>query len=583
MPRQPQSPNKFLVSIRKPGKRDSGRFYFWIRPPVDSGQAPFKRSSGCTDRAGAERGAQELAARLNSRLGGTPQDPTALEIFDLHLEHVEADANRARKRGEVPDLSADQIGNYKKARPWIALGFAGVTASALTGEVVEEALARILAGEVNGRRLRRVTASKYVGLCGCAWSWVRAHPRRTGVSYLPEWIRARHPRGIKARDSHKTKRKPFAPIHLSVLLGDALEDERGHYYPALRMLNDCGMRVCEAVGRDVGDVQRDPVGWWLSVAPSKSSPARKVPLLPDLVELLNLDRPAQEPLFLSVTGKRQRADVLRMALRRILVRAGIDPVDDRGEGYRRLHLLDNHSFRRAWITHAKLAGVTSLVRREIVGHSALGVHEGYSRNYVPAGLHGALEQVREWRRAACRTADVHSTPIESADPGQHPEPAQATTSKGLAVTDSHLLHAHPDASSRIEAPASYPAPSPVLSGANLLSGMGAEWSPTDCGSCSEAPAAESLAASSAKDPASNPDTNAREHARTSRLITLGGDPDAGPLMRLICRATDEERIALFRAMFVRSDLGCAVWKAIEAYWPDDIAGLQALSQARRTK
>ena len=91
-------------------------------------------------------------------------------------------------------------------------------------------------------------------------------------------------------------------------------------------LGTCGPRIGEAVAANVGDVDRKRRR--LRIPKSKNGEARDVPILPEVLALLDLDRDPAEPLFVSPRGKRLNADNWRSRVfAKAVEAAGLPPMD----------------------------------------------------------------------------------------------------------------------------------------------------------------------------------------------------------------------------------------------------------------
>lgn len=116
------------------------------------------------------------------------------------------------------------------------------------------------------------------------------------------------------------------PQYLTVKKLRRLAQHAGEYMAMVWLLGTCGPRIGEAVAANVGDVDRKRRR--LRIPKSKNGEARDVPILPEVLALLDLDRDPAEPLFVSPRGKRLNADNWRSRVfAKAVEAAGLPPMD----------------------------------------------------------------------------------------------------------------------------------------------------------------------------------------------------------------------------------------------------------------
>lgn len=78
----------------------------------------------------------------------------------------------------------------------------------------------------------------------------------------------------------------------------------GQYEPMIMLLGTAGTRIGETVALDVGDVVRSRGRIRVRRTTSKARRFREIPVMPPVLDMLDLDRDPHEPLFTSPTGGR---------------------------------------------------------------------------------------------------------------------------------------------------------------------------------------------------------------------------------------------------------------------------------------
>lgn len=285
-------------------------------------------------------------------------------------------------RAEMGTRAPGTFAEYRTARSHIACVFAGVRASQMDIERVEDAQ-RVLR-----RRLRPSTVKLVVAMVGAAWRWAARNPRKTGVTTrrdAPE-------RGLLGPRS--TRKRPYTVREIDLVLTRAARHGAGWHLP-LRLLAETGARVSEVCRLRGGDLEHDERGHTFVLLGQTKG---RLPVLPDTAALLS-GRACDEPLFLNEQGRRLAPGTLRKRLRQLLDEVGLAETDVRRPWCRqRVWLLDVHGFRRSFITHCARAGVPKTLCMTMVGHALLGVHDSYERNATGDDLHSMVMRMRDWRR-----------------------------------------------------------------------------------------------------------------------------------------------------------------------------------------
>lgn len=131
----------------------------------------------------------------------------------------------------------------------------------------------------------------------------------------------------------------------------------------------CGLRVSEAVGLNLGDV--DFANGWLRVM-GKGSKQRTVPFGPPAKKALKealADRPDvgfQEPLFVNFRGARLTSRSVARMLNKHLIRIAAT------------RLISPHGLRHSFATHLLAAGADLRSIQELLGHSRLSTTQRYT-------------------------------------------------------------------------------------------------------------------------------------------------------------------------------------------------------------
>lgn len=140
------------------------------------------------------------------------------------------------------------------------------------------------------------------------------------------------------------------------------------------LLYGCGLRVSEAVGLNLGDIELgSESGGWLRVL-GKGSKERSVPFGPPAREALQAylpDRPAhasgrEQPLFLNYRGDRLTSRSVARILVRHMVRLGM------------AKSLSPHGLRHSFATHLLANGADLRTIQELLGHSRLSTTQKYT-------------------------------------------------------------------------------------------------------------------------------------------------------------------------------------------------------------
>lgn len=405
-----------MVTVRKPGPNDGPCWQIWTRLPSGNWR---RTSSGTTDKAKARSLAALEQADYDAQQRKVPSDPTLADVLRRHLAHVDVLV-------AADELQAATASSYAR--------FVDMLLRAGADELRVNRARRADLGDVR-RALRALSlapsvAERALKHAGTAWRWAADNRDITGVAAVwPGVPRRKGKAGSRA--SLKTRKRGHEPWELDALLEELRA--KPWAYRAARVLAETGARVGELLASDVRDLALDARGRWglrLRAEVTKTGESRWLPLLPEALDLIGAERESG-PLLLGPDGEeRARREQVEAAVRGALRRLGLLKDVSRPDARQPLYSLDVHSFRRSFRTHAERAGITPDVRRKLMGHRALDVHDGYANNYEGDDLHAEVEELLEWRRRALAlwvkrgrpgaTPEVLSrcSPVEMKRPGE---------------------------------------------------------------------------------------------------------------------------------------------------------------------
>lgn len=182
--------------------------------------------------------------------------------------------------------------------------------------------------------------------------------------------------GIKTPQSGRRE-----PEFMSAAELMALADAAGEYRPLVLLLGTCGLRIGEACGLNVGDV--DPERKRLRVRPeiSKSPRGRDVPVPATTLAALDLDRVKKAPLFVGERGGRLSANWWR----RSRFAAAAESVGREG--------MDPHELRHTAASLAIASGADVLMVQRMLGHRSAAVTLGVYGHLWPSGLDDVADRM----------------------------------------------------------------------------------------------------------------------------------------------------------------------------------------------
>lgn len=168
-----------------------------------------------------------------------------------------------------------------------------------------------------------------------------------------------------------------------------LADADPAYRPLVMLLGTCGLRIGEACGLNVGDVDRERRRLRVRPETSKSDRGRDVPIPAPVLDMLDLARKPSEPLFVGVRGDRLSANWWRRKrfadAAKAVGREGMDP----------------HELRHTAASLAIAAGADVMVVQRMLGHKSAAVTLSIYSHLWDRSLDDVAVRMGEVINAAC--------------------------------------------------------------------------------------------------------------------------------------------------------------------------------------
>lgn len=371
------------VTVMNP--RASGRegrnWRLKVVPPATlraAGHKPRPKSSGTQVRAEAERKAEQLARLLNAAVI-QGEDPGVLEVIEKHRDWRMTD-------GETADSTITQ---YTAAIARLRDPLFGARASDLTRALVLRAV-----DQLQRHPYAPGTINLTVNCLRHAWTW--AHER--------EWVSVEFPK-VKRLRVKETEKRPFTDAEVDAVLAWIAEYRGGRWLPLFALLADTGARVSELLALRGHHV--DFAAGTVRIGQTKTGEGRL--LKPPAATMALLPRRGATELVFQA----QRPGCRRSEPTHARGPLGVLWKASEALG---LHEVDNHSFRRSWISSSLESGTPIHVSMRATGHKSTAVHLGYARKSV-LDTGKATEAVRARRGAR---------PWEPVDPAHRPTPPHGT-------------------------------------------------------------------------------------------------------------------------------------------------------------
>jgi integrase len=227
-----------------------------------------------------------------------------------------------------------------------------------------------------------------------AWNWAR-ELNMIGV----DWPKL--PRQLEVKGSKTTKR-PYTDKEVYSILEWSKGYMDGRWEPVLTLLADTGARVGAVLGLRERDLQRnqnptvtfrsqwlgkDEGGW----RPLKTKGTRTMGLPEETMRLLTAPNKHGLRFPNYRFPKRPAApESVRDVLKKAIIASGIKDPEN----------LDTHSFRRAWVTTADRAKISTGIAMRVTGHKDVKVFHAYQQNAQGDDLGAAVKAVRDIRKQA---------------------------------------------------------------------------------------------------------------------------------------------------------------------------------------
>jgi len=349
----------YVLKPRASGK-EGGNFRLKAVPPPDlaaTGVQVIRKTSEHSDRRAAERRAADMERALNSTVI-VMGDPLVLDVLEKHRDYRAADE-------ETPEST---VWAYTHALRRLGGPLQGLKASQLTRASVLQARDAVRLEVGPG------TTNQTMACLSHAWGW--AHDR--------EWVSEPFPR-IKRLPQKATKKRPMTDGEVDQVLVWISGYQGGRWLPLFALVADTGARVGELLALRGRDVDRST--GLVRLAKTKRHEART--LAPPAATLAMIPERDPDALIFQAVRPRCRKDspmktrVPLAVFWRACESLGLEDVDQ-------------HSFRRAWISSSLEAGVPLHVSMRATGHTSAAVHMGYARR-ATHDLSSAVQKVRARR------------------------------------------------------------------------------------------------------------------------------------------------------------------------------------------
>lgn len=183
------------------------------------------------------------------------------------------------------------------------------------------------------------------------------------------WCSVNAAAGIRAPKQGKRLPRTLPPEQTELLLSATPDGQEARDIALLAVMYGCGLRVSEAVGLDIVDV--DSEGGELRVL-GKGNKERIVPMPDGTVRLLReylrrrQARPSEEAVFVNRRGSRLSVRSVQRMLKKRALATGADVS------------VTPHRLRHSFATHLLAGGMDLRAIQELLGHSSLSTTERYT-------------------------------------------------------------------------------------------------------------------------------------------------------------------------------------------------------------
>lgn len=354
----------YVVKPRPNGK-EGRNFTVKAEPPATlraAGVIPIRKSTETPDRAEAERFAERMARDLNSGvLRG--DDPTVIEVLEKHTDW--------RAAIESP---ADTVTAYRQAlrrlRPLFGETRGDELSRASVLRVQDELRATLGPGTVN----------QTLNCVRHAWGWAQER----------EWVSVDWPR-VRRLPVPETEKRPCTDAEVEAALRWLSTYRGGYWLPVFTVLADSGARIGELLR--LRGAQVDRAACVLRLGRTKNGEARAPQLPAATMALVPQAEPGELVFRPKRPGFRSDKPMSRRNTLGVLWRA-LEAI-----GVADRENLDQHSFRRSWISASVEERVPLTASMSVTGHRSTKVHLDYARR-AQRDMAAAVETVRDRRRRA---------------------------------------------------------------------------------------------------------------------------------------------------------------------------------------
>ncbi len=220
--------------------------------------------------------------------------------------------------------------------------------------------------------LHPATAKKHLGSVKLYWDYLIMRGHVHGEN--PWENQTIHNRKRRVERGSDVTERPFTEQEISTLLYSNYpkgmrKDFQQQIADAIRISALSGMRLAEIITLWVEEclLDENDIGFFNIQQGKTSAAARKVPIHPDLIEIVRRRTYGKKPqdwLFHELAKERDASDTFGKRFANYREKLG---VDDKREGRRR-SLVNFHSFRRWFVTEAERAGQPESTISQVVGH-----------------------------------------------------------------------------------------------------------------------------------------------------------------------------------------------------------------------
>lgn len=221
-------------------------------------------------------------------------------------------------------------------------------------------------------KLHPSTAKKHLGSVKLYWDYLIMRGHVQGENPWEKQTLSNRKRRVERGSD--VRERPFTEKEISTLLYSDYpkgmrKDFQQQIADAIRISALSGMRLAEIITLWVEECLLDEhgIGFFNIQQGKTSAAARKVPIHPDLIEIVRRRTYGKKPqdwLFHELTKERDPSDIFGKRFAKYREKLG---VDDKQKGRRR-SLVNFHSFRRWFVTEAERAGQPESTISQVVGH-----------------------------------------------------------------------------------------------------------------------------------------------------------------------------------------------------------------------